>query len=658
MIKEKFVFLFFHLNLFFSSLPENKKKDVINKCYWPLLNLIDNSKFKIGIEITGWTLNEIYKLDSSWIYSFKKLLEEKKTYLIGSSYTQAIFPLIPNDVNNYNIKYGIQIYKDLLNFIPKIAYVNEQCFSKSLVDLFKCNNYQTLIMDWDCIKNNSNLNHKLKYFPQILKGNKKTIDVIWNSSTNFQNFQKIIHDKLDENEYFQVFEKSNSFKEGLVNIYGSDAEIFDFRLKRFENESKIKNNTKISEWSRIHKVLSKFEKKFIYLNLNDIKKIKFNSKFSYNKIDITSADNILPTKKQKKYNPLRWYVGGQNNYLINTLCWNLYSNSKNNTNKLKLLCFFWSSDFRTHIESKRWKNVLRQIKKESQNFIKTNNIKYFLKKNLAFNKKKIFNYHLEKQSNHIIYDDGKYFFKLDKVRGLTLSSFGLIIKGKYHNYIQNFNQGTFYKDKLNTDFYCGHTVLENSKSKYSDLDDLGDIKVEKINNFIILSNNFIIKDNLAIKKKWYFDLNTKTFYLHNKISIKNNDFLSIRSNYFNLNYKTFDLNQLKISTKNGGSDNEYFKLNKSKNFYYDEAISPKFSAQSCFGNTDGEINIFDNNKSINFKLFHKFGTMAPMICFEKDKNKSYFFRVLMSFQENSDSNTIYNQPLKSNFESLLSINIS
>ena len=72
MIKKKFVYLFFHLNLFFSSLPENKRKEVIQKCYWPLLDLIENSNYNIGIEITGWTLNELNNLDKNWIKCFRK----------------------------------------------------------------------------------------------------------------------------------------------------------------------------------------------------------------------------------------------------------------------------------------------------------------------------------------------------------------------------------------------------------------------------------------------------------------------------------------------------------------------------------------------------------------------------------------------------------
>ena len=82
------------------------------------------------------------------------------------------------------------------------------------------------------IKNNKNINQKFKFYPLKLKGNKSTIDVIWNSSLNFQNFQKTIHSKLSELEYFEIFKKVNKFQEGIVNIYGSDSEIFDFRIKK------------------------------------------------------------------------------------------------------------------------------------------------------------------------------------------------------------------------------------------------------------------------------------------------------------------------------------------------------------------------------------------------------------------------------------------
>ena len=149
----------------------------------------------------------------------KFLLDKKKIYLIGSSYTQTIFPLIPHKVNLFNLEYGKKIYKKLLNCIPKIAYINEQCFSKSLVDLYKRQNFEYIILDRDSIRGNNKLLSQLKFFPQKIKGNKAVINVIWNSSTNFQNFQKNIHSKINISTYLKIIKKVNQFKNGLLSVY-------------------------------------------------------------------------------------------------------------------------------------------------------------------------------------------------------------------------------------------------------------------------------------------------------------------------------------------------------------------------------------------------------------------------------------------------------
>ena len=56
------VFAFFHLNLAFSSIEEERRAEVIARCYWPLLRLSENHPH-IGIEVSGYTLEEIARLD-------------------------------------------------------------------------------------------------------------------------------------------------------------------------------------------------------------------------------------------------------------------------------------------------------------------------------------------------------------------------------------------------------------------------------------------------------------------------------------------------------------------------------------------------------------------------------------------------------------------
>ena len=43
----------FHLNLAFSSIEEETRPEVVEKCYWPLLRLASDMHVPLGIEATG-----------------------------------------------------------------------------------------------------------------------------------------------------------------------------------------------------------------------------------------------------------------------------------------------------------------------------------------------------------------------------------------------------------------------------------------------------------------------------------------------------------------------------------------------------------------------------------------------------------------------------
>ena len=58
---------FFHLNLAFSSIPEEQRGNVIARCYWPLLNIVERHKVPFGIEASAYTLQVIQDIDPSWV---------------------------------------------------------------------------------------------------------------------------------------------------------------------------------------------------------------------------------------------------------------------------------------------------------------------------------------------------------------------------------------------------------------------------------------------------------------------------------------------------------------------------------------------------------------------------------------------------------------
>ena len=134
---KKNLFLFFHLNMFFSSIKETDRIHVIKKCYWPILNIAEKNNIKIGLEISGQSLEVIKKLDVKWIKKIKSLIKRKLVFIIGSGYSQIIGPLVPYKLNNYNYRIGNEVYKKILNVKPETLLINEHSFSKSLVDIIK-----------------------------------------------------------------------------------------------------------------------------------------------------------------------------------------------------------------------------------------------------------------------------------------------------------------------------------------------------------------------------------------------------------------------------------------------------------------------------------------------------------------------------------------
>ncbi len=55
---------------------------MIAQCYWPLLALAE--RHRIGLEISGYTLEEIAARDPAWIVRARALIAEGRIELIGS----------------------------------------------------------------------------------------------------------------------------------------------------------------------------------------------------------------------------------------------------------------------------------------------------------------------------------------------------------------------------------------------------------------------------------------------------------------------------------------------------------------------------------------------------------------------------------------------
>ena len=611
----------FHLNTSFSSIEKTQIPEIIDRCYWPLLNLIENQNIQISIEATASTLLDIKKFDIKWIKKFNELLKKKKCEFIGSGYKQIIGPLVPYKINNYNLKRGNEVYKNLLISKPNICFVNEQAFSHSMKDLYSNNGYNTIVIDWNNFsKTNPKANDKLQYkVCNIYSSKKKPINIIWNNSLNFQKFQRYIYNEVNLNHFYNSIRNLNTKSNIKMNysFYGSDAEIFNYRPGRFSYEI-LKNQ---NEWKKIENLYLWISKKknIKFVLLSDIlnKKVRSNH-LAY----LTNSQNPIIVKKQSKYNITRWALTGWDDFKLNTFCWKYYNKIKNSKQRKKwdILCDLWSSDYRTHLTKKKWVIIKRKIKG-------------ILKKDLS---KKI-NAQNKKISN-------KYFFLKNKKIEIKLNS----QKG-FH--IEGFTDNRFSKKSLfgwtpqgylnsidnDVDYFSGHFTYEYNNKKFTDLNNI----IKKILYF----KNQIILDENDRDFKYRKSISLKNNKLNMKLSINNFKPGILRLFYITINSENFNLKKLFYACKNGGSKIEKFFLKNSINFNHGDKVSNSVSSNMCLGATDNKFYIGDDKKIIRIEINRSLGSIYPMIQFFKTKKK-YLLRVYFSACEIDETTKIQNRSLE------------
>ena len=239
----------FHLNLAFSSIEEDQRGTVIEKCYWPLLQISEKLGLPFGIELTGYTLEEIQRLDPAWIIAFRKGLEAGRLELLGSGYAQMIGPLVPARVTQENLKLGHRVYEKILGTTPTTALINEQTYASGLVELYLDAGYKAIVMDWDaCATRHPEWDRNWRFGPQKAKGQSRDIDLVWTNTIAFQKVQRYAHGDMSLEEYLDYVEKLIGETPRTFPLYGNDIEIFDYRPGRFGTEAVLSAS---SEWVRL-----------------------------------------------------------------------------------------------------------------------------------------------------------------------------------------------------------------------------------------------------------------------------------------------------------------------------------------------------------------------------------------------------------------------
>jgi len=609
----KIFYKIYHGNLAFSAIEEESLSEVIDKTYFPLLELIKRNNLKVGLELSGYSLEKIQELRPKWIEQFKKLYNNGLIELIGSGYMQIIGPITPYEINLENQRLGLQVYKDILDVTPQIAYINEQAFSLSLVDLYSNVGYKAIAMEWNNAYSNHKNNWKRKYSfnPVIAKGLNKDIPIIWTDTILFQQFQRMAHNEIDISEYIDIIKHHLDFGYNALPIYSSDLEIFNYRPGRFETEAILNHN----EWDKIEIAMNKIKRYGNFYLPTEV----LNNKLDKNIIlDLTITSNPILVKKQTKYSLSRWAACGRGANYINTLCYNYFIHNGID----KKLLQYWGSDYRTHITIKKWNKAI--------NFL-TNKIISSSTNNKNINNDII----LKKENNKLIFEKDGYIIIFNKSKGLTLDK---VYKNNKKLQFGTVKHGNLDYISHGADFYTGTTIIESVETKkISDLYEIKDYSFNKIDiNKYKISTIIDMKDIAVEEKSWIIDLENQSITLNIKLITKKFIQGSIRLGTLTLLSQKKDSN-FWYECKNGGNNYERFYINYTDIIEHSQAKSLIQSSSNGIGVTDGILRFGINDNIIcELKINQKVSYPFIMLQNSCDYNK-YLTRVHFGIQEFDDT---------------------
>ncbi len=625
-----YLYTFFHANLQFSSIPEFQYPAMIEKCYWPVLKMLDKYDVALGLEFPAYTMEKIASLDKGFITGLKSRCAQGKCEVIGSGYSQNIMPLIPAEVNQHNIEMGNRVYKKILGFIPEIFYLNEQVYSKGLVKVIKKGGYGATVLDWDNSQEFGNFPAEFKYSPLLLKGtDDQKIRLIWNSSIAFQKFQRYIKNEITLDDYIEYLnaQRSNA-QDRAFPLYGSDWEIFnyspgssDFLYKPFDYQGDLK---------RLEDLFAGLEKTKgieVVTPSTAIKKIP-----PKKEVEVGFPQYPVVVKKQAKYNVTRWAVCGRDNTRVNTQCFKLYERLSNAGKKATRemwdkLCYLFASDFRTFTTDEKYtelRNKLGYLDNITAKFDKTAPAVIRASKGgVKIEGETIITPHVR--------------IELMSRRG------GAIKKLTFPKIHDTHMAGTIphdYYDQISfsTDQYTGHTIIqEDGNKKSTDLEQTQLILPEDLSKHAGRVP-VTCKIPIAGGDLW------KTIYVHvnePRVDIEYDfrfrDLLPyfFRCGMLTLNPEAFEKETLRYSTVNGGYDIEtYFvkgiKINET------QTDDPRVSSSHCLGATGGWVDISDKDKGITLVTDKSKLYSAQLLHYEETKS-SYYFRIYNSLCETDDT---------------------
>lgn len=617
----------FHLNLFFSSLEKEDRATVVERCYWPLLGLLDATGAPLGIELSGSTLEQIASIDPSWVESFRAELARGRAELIGSGYVQLISPLVPAEVTAHNLKLGDECYGHRLGVSPTIALVNEQAFSTGLVSLYRDAGYTGLVMDWaESASYHPEWPLAVSQRPQKVAGDDgSSLDVLWTHTIAFQKLQRFAHGQLEIEEYVDYVTRTLGRGYRSLCAYGNDAEIFNFRPKRFDYEKDPRDD----EWDRVAMALRA---------LADLDDVVFRLPGEVLRDDPPVSDPVhldtaacpVPVKKQPKYNVTRWGLSGRDDLVVNTACYRILDGIRNRGDEddaWATLCDHWRSDYRTHITDERWRRFQPRLRESLSRWASP-------RPPIPRPEGPVpTSFEVARKGRHleVAWHAGQV--RLNLQRGLAIDR--VERPGDRTPWFGTLEHGFFDDVAYGADFYSGHLVVEaGATAKTTDLSDVkpevgggpdGSAVVAAVVN---TSRGDLRKTLIFHPDRPGFSLCYEADWLWAVRGV-------VRLGFVTLHPERFDRGTLFYATHSGGRAPTRFSVGE-RAFDHGLAVSSLVSARNGCGMTEGVFELGDARRKVVVRCERPDAALLPVLTFDEVR-ESYFFRVAFSAQETDDT---------------------
>ncbi len=620
------IYAVFHLNLAFSCIERSQYPVVIERCYWPLLKIIEQQNIPLGIELTGYTLDSIAETDPLWIESLAKLVAGEKCEIVASGDSQIIGPLVPWKVNQYNLRLGQLAYRKHFGVEPKIAYVNEQAVSSGLLDCYIDQNFDAVIIEWDnAYSHNRGWDGALRQRPQALKSAQgRQIKVIWNQAIAFQKLQRYAHNEISLADYQSYLHRATNDNCQAFPIYGNDAEVFNFRPGRYLAETEVQ----FCEWNRIIDLFTSLQ------NSGDYKWIKPGSVLSTWRVapalSIQNAAHPVTVKKQRKYNVTRWGLSGRNDLWLNSQCHKKYEkllrDATSRDEDWRTLCRYWASDYRTHITERRYSELLKIVGGQSVEKKKVN--RRAQAPCPGPRPARPFKIDRDSERRCLSVTTSEIAVTLDARRGLAIDSlaFGA------HNFepvVGTLPHGHFDDINFGADFYSNHLVVERFRER-DRITDLNAIEYEVTESGDNLEIRCSLDTSLGTIIKWY-KIAGDEIECGFEFSDSERPDASLRLGYVTL----LDCRaRCWYATHNGGSAIEFYSA--MDDFDHGSPVSSIVSANAATGATEGKLFLGSGDEGVQLDWIPGSCAAMPMLL-SKKTNSYYFNRLWFSLVESDET---------------------